>query len=244
MLFFISTAQAFTPYDYSEVEQHIKKAEAYRQFRDLEYYPEYPLSGYQKAATGKVATGVLPVQDHKSQVIWGIVVFDINIDTLYAAVNEELKHIDATPVDYTVLIKGKACQDKRQVLMHLPVPLLSDRWWVTTHSINPNIRAQSQGSVLEVSWEGIEDVDSLVLDQETKNIIDNSVYVSFNKGGWTFIKLDETHTLIEYFSWSDPGGSIPESLLSYVSSFTSSGIKDIFIAMETYAKNNEPGCNY
>ena len=244
MLLFLSAALAFTPYDYSEIEEQIKKTEGYRQFRDLDYYPVFPLSGYQKAATGRVATGVLPVQDNKFQVIWGIVVFDINIDILYAAVNEELKHIDATPVDYAVLLRGKACQHKRQVLMHLPVPLLSDRYWVTTHSINPNIRAQSQGRVLEVSWEEIEDVDSLVLDQETKNIIDNSVYVSFNKGGWTFIRLDDTHTLIEYFSWSDPGGSIPDSLLPYVSSFTSSGIKDIFIAMETYAKNNEPECYY
>lgn len=244
MFLFLSMALAFTPYDYSEIEAHIIKNEEYRKLRYLKFYPEYPTSGYQKAATGQVATGLIPVKDYKTQIVWGIAVFDININTLYAGLNEELKHISTTPIDYTTILKGAACSNNRQVLMHLPVPLLSDRWWVVTHNTNPRIRAKSQGNVLELTWDGVEDVETLILDEETKNIVDGSVYVSFNKGGWFFIKLDETHTLAEYFSWSNPGGSIPDYMLSYVSSFTESSIEDTFIAMETYAKNNVPDCHY
>ena len=244
MLLFISSALAFTPYDITAIEKKLEQISEYRKHRSLDYYPTIPEAGYQQAAKGGVSTGLISVESHNIQIAYGVAIFDIKLEQLYNAVNDELKHTGMTPVDYTQIIKGAPCQHGRQVLMHMPVPLLANRWWVTTQRNNQALYSKSKGHVAELSWDGITDINSLKLSEEAKKKIDGAVYVSFNKGAWLFIKLDEEHTMAEYFSWSDPGGSIPDTLKSYAASFTADSIKDTFRAMETYAKENEPDCHF
>ena len=243
MLLFVSLALAFTPYDLGAIENNLKQVAEYRAHRDLDYYPALPISGYELAAKTGISTGILPVTDHNSQLAWGIAIFDIKLERLYNAVNDELQHTGMTPVDYTRIVKGAPCTNKRQVLMHMPIPLLSNRWWVTTQSNNPALYQRANGKVAELSWSGITDITSLDIDAEASKKIEGAVYVSFNKGAWFFIQLDEAHTLAEYFTWSDPGGSIPTSLKSYAVTFTADSIVDTFSAMEKYARENEPKCN-
>ena len=47
--------------------------------------------------------------------------------------------------------------------------------------------------------------------------------------------LDEQHTLAEYHSWVDPGGSIPAGPASQ---FATGSIEDTFAQMERFANTN------
>ena len=57
--------------------------------------------------------------------------------------------------------------------------------------------------------------------------------VAYIEGAWYLHALGEKTTLIEYYTWSDPGGAIPAGLAS---SFSSSSIEDTIEAMVKLAR--------
>ena len=125
--------------------------------------------------------------------------------------------------------------------MHLPIPMLSDRWWVTVQGTNPNIRQISNGQIAELTWNALNNQNAFTLDEESKTYTTNAVWVTESAGAWLLVRLDDTHTLGEYHAWSNPGGYIPSGLAS---SLSSSGIADTFSAMETFAKSNTERCTF
>ena len=187
------------------------------------------------ASTGTVATGL------SGQVGWGVGVFPIEIRELYAALNEEESHTHLSPVNYTKILKGEDCTNDRQVMMHLPIPMLSDRWWVTTQGTNPNLRQISQGQMAELTWTAISDDTAFTLDETSQNYTTDAVWVTDSIGAWLLIRLDDTHTIGEYHAWSNPGGYIPSGLAS---SLSASGIEDTFHAMEQFAKSTDEQCKF
>jgi hypothetical protein len=56
--------------------------------------------------------------------------------------------------------------------------------------------------------------------------------VKYVEGAWYLRDLDGNNTLIEYYTWSDPGGSVPAGLAS---SFSSSSIAKTLDAMVALA---------
>ena len=54
--------------------------------------PRLPTSAYEKAAQGQVATGLEKVPGHEAQKGWGVAVFDMPIDRLWAVLNDDQLH--------------------------------------------------------------------------------------------------------------------------------------------------------
>ena len=125
--------------------------------------------------------------------------------------------------------------------MHLPIPMLSDRWWVTTQGTNPKIRTVSRGQVAELTWLSLKDPTAFTLDDTSQAYTDGSVWVTESTGAWLLIRLNDTSTLGEYHAWSEPGGYIPTGLAS---SLSASGIEETFNAMELFAQHNTERCTY
>jgi hypothetical protein len=235
-------ALAFTTFDINTLQNQVEKSKVYRKERHFQQVSNIPMSAYKTAANGTIATGVEEVSGYSAKIGWGVAVFDIPIEQLFAAINEEEQHTGLSPVSYTKIISGSACQDGRKVLMVLPLSLLSDRWWVTTQSTNPNIRSKSNGLVAELSWIGETNQNDFTLDQESSNkVAGDTVFVSFTQGAWFLIRLDENHTLGEYYNWADPGGNIPAGPAS---TFAVSSIEDTLQAMNKYAKSATLQCSY
>lgn len=235
-LLVLTTAMAAVPYDSQKLQQKLKETQSYRQQRLSKYAPNLPSSAYQKAAQGKVATGLEAVAGHKAQKGWGVAIFDVPIDRLWGGVNDELNHVGLTPVDHTEIIKGAPCSDQRKVMMSLPVPILSDRWWIVQSSTNPQLIQQSNGAVRELSWNHVPDAAAETLSPAGKARITDAVNVSFSRGAWLLIALDENHTLGEYYTWADPGGNIPAGPAS---TFAAGGIEQTFNAMQDYARKHK-----
>ena len=75
-----------------------------------------------------------------------------------------------------------------------------------------------------------------VLNQDDMLRVADMVQVSFTRGSWFLMALDEEHTLAEYHSWVDPGGRIP---VGPASQFATGGIEKTFMQMESYAKGQK-----
>lgn len=188
-----------------------------------------------KAASGAVVTGVQKVEGHAAKVGWGLSVVDVGIDAFWAALNDETRHGELSALSHVEIVSGSACADGRAVLMVLPLPMIADRFWV-----NEN-RYTSFGDpgVRELVWTSVADPAARVGSPEGMAAIDGLVPVGFNKGAWLLVAIDEQHTLAEFTSWVDPGGSVPTGAASL---FATAGIEDTFRDMVTYAKKGVLPC--
>ena len=144
-------------------------------------------------------------------------------------------------MNITEVIQGTACTNGRVVFMNLPIPMLSDRWWVTTQGTSPEIRRVSQGQMAELTWNTIPNFTVSNLPSHLQHHTVDGVHVQESSGGWLLIKIDDTHTLGEYHSWSDPNGYIPASIASTLSA---QGIERVFDSMLQYAQTNTEKCTY
>ena len=63
--------------------------------------------------------------------------------------------------------------------------------------------------------------------------------VAWTKGAWLLMALDDGRTLIEYHTWSDPGGSVPVGLATR---FAAGEVAQNLTNMANFARNHIPSC--
>ena len=226
---FLILAFGFVSFSWEHVASSITSP--YRKMRLLDTNPTIPVTAYQKAARGEVATGLQKVADHPAQIGWGVAIFDVPIAHLFASINEEENHVDHTAVSFGKVVRGKKCRDAREVLMILPLPIVTDRWWITHQFTHPKIRRVSNGTVAELVWKQI---DNWNIPQIHQQRLHGLVQIPFTQGSWFLMALDDQTTLAEYHSWVDPGGNIPAGPSSQ---FATGSIEDTIKQMERFAKS-------
>ena len=170
---------------------------------------------------------------------WGLAVLEVPVTKLWAGLNDELRHVGITDVDHVEILSGSPCLDQRVVMMHLPLPLLSDRWWVVQNQFNPRLTEISAGRAYELSWSEVSDVSLDQLTQEARALAEDAEKVQFSRGGWLIAAISETHSLALFHSWNDPGGKLP-SAFSYLATM---GIQKTFQVMASYAAQPSLPCS-
>lgn len=221
----------------------LETVEATRSLRALRLakgVPTVSTADYEAAANGEVATGLLGVDDNPAKKTYGVAVLAAPIDRLWAAINDETKHVEHTALSYVELVRGRPCESGRRVLQYLDVdvPLIADRWWVTIRETNENIAAKSGGRVRELVWSNAPD-GSDVTSAVGKSHLESGVMLGFTRGSWYLTAVDERHTLVEYYTWVDPGGDLSPSMMTM---FAGRSIKKTFDQMEAIARLAEVGC--
>ncbi len=199
--------------------------------------PTIPDAAFDKVADGKIETGLEAVEGYKAKKAWGLAVVDTPIEKFYAAVNDDASKPKYGRLGYTEVLEGGLCGTDRVVFMYLPVSLMTDRYWVSNVRQNTALLEKSEGAVREMTWETKEPTvppESRADDYVT----DGGMPIEFAKGAWFLTRLDAGHTLVEYWTWTDPGGYIPAGLAS---SFAAGGIKDTIESMEKLASDG-PRC--
>ena len=107
-----------------QVEARLTEIAALRAQRVEANAPVMDPANIRKAAGGTIVTGL------DGRRAWGVAVLDVPIGKLWAGLNDETRHPGYTPVTYSELLTGKQCESGRSVLQFLPVPVVSDRWWI------------------------------------------------------------------------------------------------------------------
>ncbi|MEZ4316339.1 MAG: hypothetical protein R3F61_02495 [Myxococcota bacterium] len=226
-------------YDADALLARVAEVAPLRSAQLAEHAPTPTDDELRSAASGKVVTGVKKVEGHSAKLGYGLAVVDVGIDAFWAALNDETRHGDLSALSYVEIVAGAACADRRKVLMVLPLPLLTDRYWVNVNRYNAVLDERSAGRVRELSWSSVESPASEPMSPVGAEKVKGLVPIGFNKGAWFLVALDDNHTLAEYHSWVDPGGSVPTGAASM---FATAGIQDTFEAMQTYAKAGKLPC--
>ena len=217
------------------VLQRVQETSSLRRMLRDTTRPSVPEEAYRTAAGGSVATGTVSVSGYAHKKAWGVAVLDVPIARLWAAINDDRSKVAWTSLDYLALLDGQYCQAPRRVFQFLPVPMLTDRWWVVDIRYNDALASTSAGRVREMTWRGTNDA---TLPAETQAWADKGIPLASTQGGWLLIDIDGSSTLVEYYAWADPGGSVPASLAN---SFATSGIEDTLTTFRKLAVSG-PSC--
>ncbi len=231
------TAQAA---DWEAVQARLAEVEALRSDRLVaDWVPPIQESEYKAAVDGKVQTNLVSVSGVAAKKAYGVGVMDVAIGPLWAALTDDKGKVEHTRLSYAKILSGEYCMTPRRVFQYLPTPIMiSDRWWVSDFQENDKLWQQTNGRVREIRWQSEEDDDRKPTTGEAAEWAKSGVPLAWTKGSWFAIDIDGEHTLLEYVTWSDPGGSLPAGP---VSSFSSGGIVDTLETVAQLAKDG-PGC--
>jgi len=195
-------------------------------------FPPIGLDDYTQAMAGRVATGVTDVPGHAAKKGYGLLLTDLPIEKLWPAINDDRGKVKWTKLAYAEVYEGRYCATERRVFQFLPVPLVTDRWWVLDIHENRRMREASAGRALEVVFKSVD--EGALPTEAMKEWSLRGMRVAFVEGAWYLHSLGENSTLIEYYTWSDPGGAVPARLAS---SFSTSSIGDAIESMVKLARD-------
>ena len=124
-------------------------------------------------------------------------------------------------------------------MMLLPLPLVSDRWWVVENRYNTALADQTSGRIRELLWENVDAPRDEPLSAAARAAVEGAVPVAFNVGAWLLVDIDGQHTLAEYHAWTDPGGDLPAGAAS---AFANASIAGTMKKMARYAQEAQLTC--
>jgi hypothetical protein len=79
------------------------------------------------------------------------------------------------------------------------------RWWVSRVEVSKSLYKETGGMLWEVHW--VDDMQNTDPTQSPMSSVSTKLTpIRASKGSWLLVPLAEDCTLIEHFSWSDPGG--------------------------------------
>jgi hypothetical protein len=215
-------------------------AEPFRPWRIAKGAPALPSSAWETASTGEMAWGVVAAEGSAAKKSWALLVVDVPIERMWAAINDETWHKDYTDLRHVEVLSGSACQSGRSVLQVLDVnvPGVQDRWWIVVRTSNKELGRVSEGWVRELVWESRNDAAAITSSAGQASIAD-ATPITFTRGAWYLTKVDEGHTLVEYYAWVDPGGSLPAGAMTM---FAGKSMRGAIDQMAAIARDGRGRC--
>lgn len=229
MALWLTSALAATP---EQVQDRLAEVEPMRASRIVRSAPTMSSSDIHKAAGGQIVSGTVGDRAYGAQLM------KLPISLLWSAINDETRHPGYTAIAYSELLSGAVCTSGRRVLQYLPVPMVSDRWWIGVLTINHGLMRDSGGSVREVAWRSSTDANEVTTESGRK-IISKATPIGSSQGGWFLVAVDERSTYLEYYSRSDPGAGVPTSIANRLAA---RGVRENFAAIARFAREGNPSC--
>ena len=209
LIFLSLTAQAISP---DSLMQRVQEVAPLRPNRLAIDAPKVTEDSYRAAANGNVSTGVEKVPGYVAKKVFGVGIVDVSIGRFWAAINDDVGKAEVTRLAFAEQLMGEPCAEKRRMFQYLSVSMASDRWWVVNQTQNTALHEKSEGRVRELYWENVDDAQ--LPTATTQEWSRKGIPVIFTRGAWLLIDLDGESTLVEYYTWADPGGYLPAGLAS------------------------------
>lgn len=231
-VFTVSISQANT------ATEIVAQLQQWQRYRTEGTAPTIPTSVYQKALNGEVATGIEVVEDIKAAKGYGVAVFNIPIDVFWRAVTDEDHHANNLPVTHSRTIEGPPRSNNHTLFQYMDIPLFTDRWWIVRIQYNSGLYTASGGSAWELTWADRLKETSL-RSKIDPSIIEDAMPIAWSKGAWLLYDLGNNKTLVEYHTWSDPGGNVP---VGPATRLAAGEVETTLVNMSKFAKKHIPTC--
>jgi len=139
-----------------------------------------------------------------------VLLTDLPIEALWMAVNDEDHYAQDgyLPVLHSEVIGGTRRGQERVLLQYFKRAGVG-RWWVDQVEMSQELFLESDTMLWELRWWDLMEtrtVESLPADRAQELTRLGLSPIRASRGAWLMIPLDEECTLIEYVTYSDPGG--------------------------------------
>lgn len=201
--------------------------------------PRIQESDVRAALAGATVKGVVTVEGVAAGKAYGMRVFDVPVEVAWKAVTDDAHRAEHMPVSDSRIVRGAARTHDHLLYQYLPVPLFTDRWWITRIRYNSALYQKSGGLAWEMYFSDAHQ-DPTAMALVSPETLGDSIPLAWTKGAWLLVKLDEEHTFGAYYIWSDPGGNFPAGPASRFSAITMGNTVD---AMGRIAEGHAKTCN-
>ncbi len=204
----------------------ITEVMAHRDARMANGAPIVPQSAYEDALAGERVARISRVVGVGAAKAWGVAVVDAPVETVWMVVNDESALGEHLPVSTAQVVDGTSGTAPRRVFEYLPLPIISDRWWMSDVSHNGQLYTATEGRAWEQVWT---DATGEPVPNDLAATAEGGIPVAWTTGSWLLISLPSGKTLVEYYVWTDPGGSLPAGPATR---FASGAVKDTLKAVQ------------
>lgn len=174
--------------------------------------------------------GIRRVDGVSAAKAWGAIRVDAPIEAVWLVLNDEARLVDDLPISTSAVLSGEL-HGERRVFEYLPLPIVSDRWWVVDIQHNAKLYEASDQRMWEMAWRNTD--PETIERTHYAPIASNGIPAAWTTGSWLLIDLGEDGTWLEYTTWSDPGGSLP---VGPATSFASGAVKQTLEAVAGLAE--------
>jgi hypothetical protein len=185
------------------IRSQIADAGLERAARTARFSTPPPWKLYDEAA-GKVGELVVERDGQKG---FGVVVTELPAEALWRAINDEDAHDEGgyLPLQRSEIVGGTRRGTTRQVFQAGEKMGLG-RWWITRTTMSGALYRESEGRLWEAVWE----TDPEALQQKRAPVDDppDLSPIEWSRGAWLLVPLGDSCTLLEHFTWSEPGGFV------------------------------------
>ena len=162
-----------------------------------------PVSLYEKA----VRKTDRPHATHKGARGFAVIVTPLPVERLWMALNDEDHHAlddGYLPVKHSEVIGGTP-RGASRILFQYFQRMGFGRWWVSRVWMNRELYESTGGGLWEVLWE--DRMDAVDPAQPPMSQVSSRLQpIRWSKGAWLLVPIAPECTLVEHFSWSEPGG--------------------------------------
>ena len=177
-----------------------------------------------RALAGETVSGLERAAGVKAAKVWAVTVWDVDVTSAWMAVNDNNGYVGRVgSLRASRVISGGEHASGRTIFQMMDVPIVADRWWVVQHQHNAALYDATHGDAWEIAWKGVPEV---ILGPENEELARKGTQVAWTEGAWLFVPLDGDRTYVEYYAWSDPGGSIPAGMASRMAGGAVSALLD------------------
>jgi len=189
----------------AELEQATHALDLARASRQARFGSALPSDLY-GAAARRVGRAVAARDGDRA---FGVLIVERPIELLWKALNDEDHHaLDGRyiPVRRSQVIGGTPRGESRLLFQSFQQVGVG-RWWVSRVWMNRDLYVSSQGRMWELVWE-----DRMAEVDPTKppvgEVASELTGIKSSRGSWLLVPLAERCTLVEHFTWTDPGGFV------------------------------------
>ncbi len=184
------------------VRSQLADAGLERAARTARFSTPPPRNLYDEAAgqVGKLFT------DRDGQKGFGVVLVELPVEVLWRAINDEDAHDEGgfLPLRRSQVVGGAPRGTTRRVFQAGEKMGLG-RWWLTETTMSAALYEASGGRLWEAAWEA--DMKSAAKTPPVDDPPDLSP-IEWSRGAWLLVPLGDRCTLLEHFTWSQPGGFV------------------------------------
>lgn len=185
-----------------EVRAQLADAGLERAARTARFSTPPPRKLYAEAAA---RVGEL-VTDRDGSKGFGVIVAKLPVEVLWRAINDEDAHDEGgfLPLSRSEIVGGTPRGTRRRVFQAGEKMGLG-RWWITETTMSGALYEASGGRLWEAAWEA--DMNGAGKTPPVDDPPDLSP-IEWSRGAWLVVPLGDSCTLLEHFTWSEPGGFV------------------------------------